>query len=91
MNAATIAERQARERLSHAVALPSAADMPNLPRQAHAPLAARRGYFRRLTGLLEDAVLLVVIVLLFPLTILLIGAPIALFLRALIEIVHLFS
>jgi hypothetical protein len=32
-----------------------------------------------------------VIVLMFPLTILLIGAPIALFLRLLVEIVHLFS
>jgi hypothetical protein len=91
MNAATIAERQARERLSHAVALPASARMSNLPREAHAPLAARQHYFRRLTGLLEDAAWLVVIVLMFPLTILLIGAPIALFLRLLVEIVHLFS
>jgi hypothetical protein len=46
--------------------------------------------FRRMTGLLEDAVLLMLIVFLFPVVILLIGAPIALFVRAVIEIVNRF-
>jgi hypothetical protein len=40
-----------------------------------------------MTGL-SDAMLLVLVVLLFPLTILLVGAPIALALRVLIEIAH---
>jgi hypothetical protein len=43
-----------------------------------------------MTGLLEDAVLLMLIVLLFPLIILLAGAPIALCVRAVIEIVQRF-
>jgi hypothetical protein len=46
--------------------------------------------FRRMTGLLEDAVLLMLIVFLFPLVILLVGAPIALCVRAVIEIVNRF-
>ena len=49
---------------------------------------AHRG---RMTRRLEDAVLLMLIVLLSPLTILLIGAPIALTLRAVIEIVNRFN
>ena len=39
---------------------------------------------------LNDAMLLVLVVLLFPLIILLVGAPIALMVRALIEIAHRF-
>ena len=44
-----------------------------------------------MTGRLEDAVLLMLAVLLSPLIILLIGAPIALCVRAVIEIVNRFS
>jgi len=39
-------------------------------------------------GVLEDVVWLVLVVLLFPLGILLIGTPIALCVRALVEIAH---
>ena len=39
---------------------------------------------------LDDAMLLVLVVLLFPVIILLVGAPIALMVRALIEIAHRF-
>lgn len=48
--------------------------------------ADRTRPLRRLRGLLEDAVLLMLFVLLFPLIILLIGTPIALFVRILVEI-----
>ena len=44
-----------------------------------------------MTGLLEDAALLLGAAFLLPLIILLIGAPIALCVRAVIEIVRLFS
>jgi hypothetical protein len=91
MNAATLAERQARERWSGAVASPASAGVLTLPRQAHVQIAARWHYFRRISGLLEDAVLLVAIVFMFPLVILLVGASIGLCVRAVIEIVHLFS
>jgi hypothetical protein len=90
MNAATIAERQARERWSGAVASPASAGALTLPRQPHVQIVARR-YFRRISGLLEDAVWLVAIVFMFPLVILLVGASIGLCVRAVIEIVHLFS
>ena len=41
-------------------------------------------------GLFDDAVLLLLAVFLFPLIILLVGAPIALFVRVVIEIAHRF-
>ncbi len=41
---------------------------------------------RNILGLVDDAVLLLLVVLLFPLAILLIGTPVALFVRLLIEI-----
>jgi hypothetical protein len=41
---------------------------------------------RRIRGFLKEVVLLVLVVLLFPLVILLMGAPIALFVRLLLEI-----
>lgn len=41
---------------------------------------------RKIPGLLNDAVLLLLVVLLFPLVILLIGTPVALFVRLLVEI-----
>jgi hypothetical protein len=43
---------------------------------------------RNILGFLDDAVLLLLVVLLFPLVILLIGTPVALFARLLIEIVR---
>src|SRR5438046_391259 len=45
-----------------------------------------RSSLRNILGLLEGAVLLLLVVLLFPLVILLIGTPVALFVRLLIEI-----
>ena len=44
--------------------------------------------FRRMAGVLEDVVLLVLVVLLFPLGILLIGTPIAVCVRILVAIAH---
>ena len=46
--------------------------------------------FSKIIARLNDAVLLVLVVLLFPVIILLVGAPIALVVRALIEIAHRF-
>jgi hypothetical protein len=43
---------------------------------------------RKMAGILEDVVWLVLVVLLFPLGILLIGTPIALCVRVLVEIAH---
>jgi hypothetical protein len=45
-----------------------------------------RGRMRSLLTLVDDVVLLLVLVFLFPLVILLIGAPVALFVRLLVEI-----
>jgi len=47
---------------------------------------SRRISLRDILGCLDDAVLLLLVVLLFPLVILLIGTPVALFVRLLIEI-----
>ena len=52
--------------------------------------AAGAHVFRTIMGVLEDAVLLLLIVLLFPLFILLLGTPIALIVRAALEIAHRF-
>jgi hypothetical protein len=46
----------------------------------------RRSPLRTVLGLVDDAVLLLLVVLLFPLVILLVGTPVALFVRLLIEI-----
>jgi hypothetical protein len=46
------------------------------------------GSFSRFVAGLNDAMLLVLVVLLFPIIILLLGAPIALMVRAVIEIAH---
>jgi len=46
----------------------------------------RRSSLRNILGLRDDAVLLLLVVLLLPLVILLIGTPVALFVRLLIEI-----
>ena len=88
MNAATITEHQTKMP-SLAVSLPAAADTLTLPR--YGQIAAREHYFRGIAGLLEDAVLLLLAVFLLPVIILLVGAPIALCIRAIIEIVRLFS
>ena len=48
------------------------------------------GSFSKFVAGLNDAMLLVLVVLFFPLIILLVGAPIALMVRALIEIAHRF-
>ena len=52
--------------------------------------AAGMHLFRTIVAVLEDAVLLLLIVLLFPLFILLLGMPIALIVRAVIEIARRF-
>ena len=89
MEAATITEREASGTVSLAGSLPASADMLESPRRAQ--ISARHQYFRRMTGLLEDVVLLMLAVLLVPLAILLVGAPIALCVRAVIELVRFFS
>ena len=49
---------------------------------------AGKPLIRKMAGVLEDVVWLALVVLLFPLGILLIGTPIALCVRALVEIAH---
>jgi hypothetical protein len=51
------------------------------------PIAAT-SVIRRMAGGLEDVVLLLVVVLLFPLGVLLIGTPIAVCVRTLVAIAH---
>jgi hypothetical protein len=48
--------------------------------------ANRRNPVRNILRLLDDAVLLLLVVLLFPLAVLLVGTPVVLFVRLLIEI-----
>jgi hypothetical protein len=88
VNDATIAENQAAVP-SLAVSLAATADTLMLPR--YSPIAAQQHAFRRMTGLLEDAGLLMLAVFLVPVAILVVGAPIALCIRAIIPIVHLLS
>ena len=57
---------------------------------AHGIRRGGSGSFSEFVAGLNDAMLLVLVVLLFPLIILLIGAPIASMVRALIEIAHRF-
>jgi hypothetical protein len=54
--------------------------------RADAPHATRTHLLHRVMGFGEDAVLVLLTVLLFPLIILLVGTPIALVLQALIEV-----
>jgi hypothetical protein len=56
----------------------------DVPRQERA--GARTGSLRTLVGHLDDAVLLLVVVLMVPVVILLIGTPVALFVRLVLEI-----
>jgi hypothetical protein len=88
---ATITEREASSPVSSAASWRSRASANTLKLPRPAQIAGRQRYFRRMTGLLEDVALLMLGVLLLPLTILLVGAPIALCVRAVIEIVHLLS
>ena len=88
VNAATITDHQTKMP-SLAVSLRASPDALTLPQ--YRQIAARQHWFRRITGLLEDAVLLMLAVFLVPVVILLVGAPIALCIRAIIEIVRLFS
>jgi len=53
--------------------------------------AAPRRYLRRIAGVVEDAVLLVLAVLLLPVVIYLVGTPLALCIQAIIEIVRFVS
>jgi hypothetical protein len=56
--------------------------------RARAVPVAGTPLFRRMAGVLEDVVLLMLVVLLFPLGILLIGTPIAVCVRILVAIAH---
>jgi hypothetical protein len=67
-----------------AVAGNTAGREPGISVQAKA--GGRRSSVRKILGLLDDAVWLLLVVLLFPLVILLIGMPVALFVRLLVEI-----
>ena len=54
--------------------------------RAHAKPGSTKSPPRHILGFLDDAILLILVVLLFPLVILLIGTPAALLVRLLIEI-----
>ncbi len=86
-DAATTENQTAVPRL--AVLLPGPAETLTLPRNG--PIPAQQHAFRRVTGLLEDAGLLMLAVLLLPVVILLVGAPLALCIRAIVAIAHLLS
>ena len=85
MNAASIAEHQT----TTPVSLPAPADTRTLP--GYGTTAAPPRYLRRIATLFEDAVVLVLAVLLLPVAIYLVGTPIALCIQAIIEIVRLVS
>jgi hypothetical protein len=74
---------------SLAVSLAAPANTLTLPWHDH--IAARQHAFRRMTGLLEDAGLLTVAVFLLPVAILLVGSPIALCIRAIVDVVRSLS
>ena len=86
MNDATIAENQT---TVPGLAGPLSAPADNLTLPRYGPIAAQQHTFRRMTGLLEDAGLLMLVVFLVPVAILLVGAPLALCIRAIIAIVQL--
>jgi len=86
VNTATITNNQTTVP-SLAVSLAAPADTLTRPRSG--PNNAPQPAFRRMTGLLEDAGLLMVVVFLVPVAILLVGAPLALGIRAIIAIAHL--
>ncbi|HVH29908.1 MAG TPA: hypothetical protein VM818_24335 [Vicinamibacterales bacterium] len=55
-------------------------------RHDRGPRPGRSGPLRTMLGFLDDAVLLLLVILLFPLGILLVGTPVALLVRVLIQI-----
>ena len=88
VNTATITNNQT---TVPSLAVSLAAPAGTLTRPRNGPIAAPQPAFRRMTGLLEDAGLLMVVVFLVPVAILLVGAPLALGIRAIIAIAHLLS
>ena len=68
--------------------LPAAGREPAIGGQAKPD--SRRNPLRNILGLIDDAVCLLLVVLAFPLVILLIGTPVALFVRLLIELAQRF-
>jgi hypothetical protein len=54
----------------------------------HSQPVGRKSSLRKIRGLLNEAVLLLLVVWLFPIVILLVGTPVALFVRLLVEIAH---
>ena len=68
--------------------LPAAGREPAIVAQAKPD--SRRNPLRNILGLIDDAVCLLLVVLAFPLVILLIGTPVALFFRLLIELAQRF-
>ena len=68
--------------------LPAAGREPAIG--AEAKPDSRRKPLRNILGLIDDAVCLLLVVLAFPLVILLIGTPVALFFRLLIELAQRF-
>jgi len=68
--------------------LPAAGREPAIAGQAKPD--SRRNPLRNILGLIDDAVCLLLVVLAFPLVILLIGTPVALFFRLLIELAQRF-
>ena len=66
------------------VAETTASREPNVSVQSQP--AGRKSFLRKSRGLLNEAVLLLLIVWLFPIVILLVGTPVALFVRLLIAI-----
>ena len=72
-----------------AASVPAPAGAFTLPHSQH--VASQGHYFHGIAAVLEDAVLLMLVVFLVPVVILLVGAPVALGIRAIHEIVGLFS
>jgi hypothetical protein len=68
--------------------LPMEASNGRVPMRAPAVGISRTSMIRRIAGVLEDAGLLLLGVLLLPLVILLIGAPVAFCIRVLLELAH---
>jgi len=88
VNTATITNNQT---TVPSLAVSLAAPAVTLTRPRSGPNNAPQPAFRTMTGLLEDAGLLMVVVFLVPVAILLVGAPLALGIRAIIAIAHLLS
>jgi hypothetical protein len=82
-------ERIGRHRAGHlAIAVVQSLIDPKMHISGHAPSGVERGAWRNMAERLDDAVMLLVVVLVLPFVILLVGAPVALLVRLLIEIGH---